>query len=104
MLNAIDSIDEKGEITVNTGMNKQLQNQKSETDRDLIYVEIEDTGKGISEENIEKIFNPFFTTKSNGVGLGLSISSRLVEENGGQLTVSSEPGQGTTFIIQLPTG
>jgi len=56
----------------------------------------------IPEDKLEKIFNPFFTTKSDGVGLGLSISSRLLEENGGKIELDSEEGEGTTFKIYLP--
>ncbi len=104
MLNAIDSIEEKGEITVNTGIKNQIDKQKSDYTQNMIFVEIEDTGKGISEDNIEKIFNPFFTTKNNGVGLGLAISSRLIEENGGNLEVKSKTGHGTKFILHFPDG
>jgi signal transduction histidine kinase len=65
-------------------------------------LEIGDTGCGIKEENLEKIFNPFYTTKPDGVGLGLSISSRLIEENGGAIKAESAIGIGTKFIIELP--
>ena len=57
---------------------------------------------GLHSERLEKVFNPFFTTKSDGVGLGLSISSRLLEENGGKIELESEEGTGTTFKIYLP--
>ena len=58
--------------------------------------------KGIEDEIIEKIFNPFFTTKNEGIGMGLAISSRLVEENGGRLEVNSEIGKGSSFSLYLP--
>ena len=67
-----------------------------------MIIHILDTGVGISDEKIEKIFNPFFTTKSNGVGLGLSISSRLLEENQSKMEVESEEKEGTTFKLFLP--
>lgn len=68
----------------------------------LAEISISDTGPGIPEANIEKIFDPFFTTKEKGVGLGLSIVSKIVENNGGRIVVESEEGESTTFIISLP--
>jgi signal transduction histidine kinase len=65
-------------------------------------VAIFDRGTGIAPEHLEQIFNPFFTTKKDGVGLGLAIVSRIVDEHGGLLTVESEPGKGTQFRIDLP--
>lgn len=61
-----------------------------------------DRGAGIAAQHLEQIFNPFFTTKKDGVGLGLAIVSRIVDEHGGLLTVESEPGRGTQFRIDLP--
>ena len=65
-------------------------------------VEIADTGKGILPEHLEKIFTPFFTTKDNGSGLGLSVSYGIVKDHGGDIQVSSTPGQGTSFEIVIP--
>ncbi len=69
-----------------------------------IVVKVQDEGRGIPPENLHHITDPFFTTKSNfgGIGLGLSISSRIVKEHGGTLTFTSEPGKGTTAEIILP--
>jgi signal transduction histidine kinase len=61
-----------------------------------------DTGSGIDHQNINDIFNPFFTTKSSGIGLGLSIVYQIIREHGGQITVASQLGKGTTFTILLP--
>jgi len=68
------------------------------------YVEFtfSDTGFGMSREVLEKIWNPFFTTKSKGLGLGLSICKRIIEAHGGKITVESEIGKGSTFTISLP--
>ena len=63
---------------------------------------VSDTGIGIPKEKMEKIFNPFYTTKPDGVGLGLSISSRLLQENGGKLEAESKVGEGSSFIVYLP--
>jgi len=103
-LNALDAMDKGGAITITLKSVEPVGEDTSVSNRQLVSIEIEDTGRGIDADNLEKIFNPFFTTKSNGVGLGLAISSRLVEENGGEITVSSEPGQGTIFVVNLPTG
>jgi signal transduction histidine kinase len=61
-----------------------------------------DTGCGIPAENLEKIFEPLFTTKPKGIGLGLAISKRLAEQNGGKIEVSSQVGKGTTFTVKIP--
>jgi signal transduction histidine kinase len=57
---------------------------------------------GISEEDLPKIFEPYFTTKENGTGLGLTITFKIVREHDGEISVTSRPGQGSTFIINLP--
>lgn len=67
-------------------------------------VEISDTGHGISQEHLGKIFEPFFSTKKSedGTGLGLSISHRIIQNHGGKIEVSSEQGNGARFTIVLP--
>jgi signal transduction histidine kinase len=65
-------------------------------------IEVIDTGPGIAAENLEKVFRPYFTTKSGGTGLGLPTCRRYVEEHGGSLTVSSTVGTGTRFVMSLP--
>ncbi len=67
-----------------------------------VGLEVIDTGPGIPEENLEKIFEPLFTTKSHGIGLGLAVSRSLVQANDGELTVESRPGEGAIFRIMLP--
>lgn len=70
----------------------------------VVSISVRDEGIGIKKEDIDKIFEPFFTTKqkSEGTGLGLSLSKRLVEANGGTITVESQPGKGSCFTILLP--
>lgn len=99
-LNAMDAIHTGGIITVT--LKKAVEMAANGEQQEWGVVELHDTGCGIAEENLEKIFNPFFTTKSEGVGLGLSISSRLIEENGGRIEVWSEEGEGAKFSIYLP--
>lgn len=69
---------------------------------DTVEVAVIDRGSGIDPKNRESIFNPFFTTKSAGVGLGLAIVSKIVDEHGGQITVESTPGEGSVFRVFLP--
>ena len=73
-------------------------------EKDCILVKIRDEGKGILPEDLPQITDPFFSTKhdSGGVGLGLSISSRIVEEHGGRMNFDSKVGNGTTIEILLP--
>ena len=68
-----------------------------------VQIRIADTGAGIPEEQLGRIFQPFFTTKAQGTGLGLAIAARVVEEHGGRITVESVVGKGTAFTIALPT-
>jgi two-component system NtrC family sensor kinase len=77
---------------------------KSEFDDKSIRISVYDSGPGIPEENLQKIFEPFFTTKpeGKGTGLGLSICYEIIREHGGNLYVSSEPGSGTRFFVELP--
>ncbi len=93
LVNAAHSIDKHGTITVRTG-----------TGDAGVWIEIADTGGGISSEDLPRIFDPFFTTKAvgSGTGLGLSLSYRIVQDHQGRLTVTSVVGKGTTFRIWLP--
>ena len=61
-----------------------------------------DRGSGIEPKHLETIFNPFFTTKPAGVGLGLAIVAKIVDEHGGKIAVESEPGKGSIFRVLLP--
>jgi signal transduction histidine kinase len=93
LVNAAQAIETKGVITIRTGI------QDSE-----VWLEVEDTGKGIPAENLKKIFDPFFTTKpvGKGTGLGLSVSFGIVQKHGGRIDVRSESGKGTTMRVWLP--
>jgi signal transduction histidine kinase len=67
-----------------------------------VKVEVEDTGSGIALPAADRIFNPFFTTKDGGTGLGLALTHKIIEDHGGSVTFRSAPGVGTTFQILLP--
>lgn len=92
--NAFDALDEKGggEVIVRAGVKG-----------DLLGIEVIDTGSGIAEGNMDRMFRPYFTTKKGGTGMGLPMVRRIVEEQGGQITFESEVGKGTRFIILLPS-
>lgn len=91
VLNAAQASPPQGSVTVKT---RQV--------GDTVEVDVIDRGSGIAPKDRESIFNPFFTTKSSGVGLGLAIVSKIVDEHGGQITVESEPGAGSVFRVFLP--
>jgi len=67
-----------------------------------VIVTVEDTGPGIPKEQLPHIFEPFYTTKSSGTGLGLYVVKQLVEKNGGRIKVQSQSGVGTTFVLFFP--
>ncbi|MBN1488208.1 MAG: transporter substrate-binding domain-containing protein [Anaerolineae bacterium] len=93
MANAIQAMPEGGQLSMGAAVVDHC-----------IALSITDTGYGIPPENMEKIFEPLFTTKAQGIGLGLPISKNLVEANGGFIEVQSVPGEGATFTIMLPFG
>ena len=69
---------------------------------EFIEIVLSDTGPGIQKENLTKIFEPLFSTKTKGTGLGLSVCASLVERHNGKIEVDSEVGKGTTFTVKLP--
>ncbi len=91
LLNAAQASPPQGSVTVKT-------RQVGDTaEGDTVEIDVIDRGSGIAPKDRESIFNPFFTTKSSGVGLGLAIVSKIVDEHGGEITVESEPGAGSVF-------
>lgn len=94
-LNAVQAMDDGGVLTVETDRVEQEQGC-------WVRIRLRDTGSGIAPEVLSKIFLPFFTTKTQGTGLGLPICRQLMENNGGQLLIESQPGKGTTIILLLP--
>ena len=73
-----------------------------EHDRDYVLVAVQDSGVGIDPEQLDRVFNPFFTTKSDGMGMGLSICRSIIEAHGGELWASSNDGPGVTFQFTVP--
>lgn len=93
LMNAVHAIEDRGQITIRTGH-----------EQGTVWIEVEDTGKGIKPEHLGRIFEPFFTTKpvGKGTGLGLSLSYGIVNKHGGRIDVASEIGKGTKFTVYLP--
>jgi signal transduction histidine kinase len=95
--NAIEALREAAskQLTIVTGCRK-------ETDSDMVEIVVTDSGCGLSEPELQQIFQPFYTTRENGIGLGLSIVARVIEQHEGLIKAESEIGRGTTFKVTLP--
>jgi signal transduction histidine kinase len=97
--NAADSIGHDGAVTLRARLDtKRLADRSTE----VVILEVADTGKGMSPEVQKRLFDPFFSTKESGTGLGLPIAARIVEKHGGALQYQTQPDHGTTFGIVLP--
>ncbi len=96
ILNALQSIAGDGMVEVSTRLFTKNGSEQ------FVQIEVRDTGVGIPEKDLDNIFNPFFTRKEGGSGLGLSISHQIVQEHGGYIVVESQMEAGTTFYINLP--
>ncbi|MFQ5897607.1 MAG: nitrogen regulation protein NR(II) [Candidatus Methylomirabilia bacterium] len=97
LVNARQAMPNGGRLTVSSRLRRNPSGKG-----EVAEVAIADTGPGIAQEDLSRIFQPFFTTKAHGTGLGLAIAARLVEQHGGQIRVESTPGKGSTFHITLP--
>lgn len=95
IINAVQAMKEGGTLTIQTSV-------VTQDGRDFVRILVSDTGKGIAPQDVEKIFVPFYTTKTQGTGLGLPICKKLMVQNGGTISVESRIGEGTTFTIDLP--
>jgi two-component system, NtrC family, nitrogen regulation sensor histidine kinase NtrY len=91
VLNAMDAMPEGGVLTLHTHQNEQY-----------AFIEVSDTGTGLTAEECERLFTPYYTSKSHGTGLGLAIVQSVISDHGGRVSVRSEAGRGTSFEIELP--
>jgi signal transduction histidine kinase len=94
-LNAIQAVNRGGKVTVSTRLKRDARGRS-------LQVTLADNGKGISAAQRDSIFEPFYTTRSDGTGLGLTIVKKIVEQHDGRIEVESEAGKGTQFTVVLP--
>ena len=91
VLNAMDAMPNGGELTLRT-----------RRDNGKVVIEVADTGSGLTPEECERVFTPYYTSKQHGTGLGLAIVQSVISDHHGRISVQSEPHKGTTFVIELP--
>jgi signal transduction histidine kinase len=103
VLNAFQAMPDGGEFRVTAASGAPPgESMAVESADGWLEIQFQDSGTGIKPEDLPKVFEPYFTTKEVGIGLGLALTKQIVEEHGGQIEISSEPGQGTTVRLRLP--
>ena len=100
--NAVEAAPQGGEVTVVVSFPKDVSDVVFDAVQDFVIIEVRDTGLGLTEEDRNRVFEPFFSKKANGTGLGLYVTHSIIERHGGYVYVDSEYGKGTTFSVYLP--
>ena len=93
VINSIQAMPNGGRLVISSGPDQVSS---------MVKINFRDTGVGMDEETTKNLFNPFFTTKEKGAGLGMALSQKIIEDHRGTIEVMSEKGVGTTFVIYLP--
>jgi len=99
LINAMDAMSHGGDLSFSSGLE---QDTDAEISKGIVHIIIKDSGIGIAPDHLKNIFDPFFSTKESGTGLGLPLSLGIVENHGGKIAVSSQPNKGTTMSVFLP--
>ncbi|MFO0752116.1 MAG: ATP-binding protein [Thermodesulfovibrionales bacterium] len=102
VMNAVQAMPKGGRLLISIARQKGVHDAPRAAGEEMLAIAFRDTGKGIAPEDLNAIFEPFFTRKQKGTGLGLYVSRKIVQEHGGFITVQSEPGAGSTFTVFLP--
>ena len=100
--NAIDASDENASVRISTELLTVDGDGNGQPRKPYARIKIADQGRGMDRATRDRIFEPFYSTKKRGTGLGLAIVKQIVEQHGGKINVSSEPGKGSEFSIDLP--
>lgn len=96
IINAVESISGTGKINIT------LVKERSTNKNKKLIVKFKDNGKGINPTDMSKIFDPFFSTKLHGTGLGLTVSHKIIQDHNGLMEIESEENKGTTVVLRLP--
>jgi len=99
ILNAVQAMPQGGQLRIRAVLKR---GGAGDSAKPVVEIAIQDTGRGMPEDVKNKIFEPFFSTKEEGIGLGLSIAQRIVEEHRGEIGVETAPEKGTTFFLRFP--
>ena len=100
--NAINAMSEGGTLTVSTTLVQKFPDERNKIGSDFVAIEIADTGVGMSDEDVQKVFDPYFSKSEGGVGLGMVIVRRIIEDHNGTITINSRERIGTTITVELP--
>jgi signal transduction histidine kinase len=93
LINSLEAMPNGGTLTISA---------VEDTDQGIMHLTIADSGSGIAEDVQAKVFDPYFSTKETGIGLGLAITKKTIEDHGGKITLKSMVNQGTTICVELP--
>ena len=100
--NSLNAMGGKGTLSITTSLLQSLQTETTHDQINAVQLEIADTGKGIAKEELNQLFQPFFSKSPEGTGLGLVITKKILEDHNSTIRIESESGIGTTVIVTIP--